>query len=67
MDNKSLSVDVSIKVAWWLRPVAYPTYIFMKISRCDQDKIDSTMDRIFRKAIKYKVGKRRWKRAYGTQ
>lgn len=67
MDKKSLSLDLSVKAAWWLRPVAYPTYIIMKFSRCDQDKIDNAMDRIFRKAIKYKVGNRRRKRAYGTQ
>ncbi|MNW42914.1 hypothetical protein D3C74_200990 [compost metagenome] len=67
MDTKPLSVNVSIKSAWWLRPVAYTTYFFMKLFRCDQEKIDTALDSVFRRAFKYKVGKHRWKKVYGTK
>lgn len=66
MEVKEVRLNVSIKNSWWLQPVAYPTFLIMKLCRCRQDRIDNTMEYIFLRGIRYRVGNGSWKRVHGS-
>lgn len=67
MDAKEVRLNLSFKNTWWLRPVAYLTFFIMKLFRCRQDRIDSAMEYIFLRGIRYRVGNGSWRRAHDTQ